>query len=486
MFDVEFSPDGSFAYRPGEILLPTSSVELARTIPGFPAPRDSKEAPEPPEGYKQFIPGWAQVTGVTQVLDVVEALRRRGIPAQPNHVLFATCACGCGCGPHPADPRANPYYANPYYANPYYANPYYANPYYANPYYANPYYANPYYANPHAANPNPGLSGAAGAESEPDPEPRKSSARPAEAPEGVDLGGGEGSVRVTVLDTGFAGAFAPQLAVNANSEKFDVPDTAEENQPIGQIPPVGDDGFLDPAAGHGTFIAGVIRQLTEVCDITVKRVLTTFGAGDEAQIATELSNLPTEPENRPHFVNLSFGGYSPYGMRPLAEAIEQLIEAKIVVVASAGNDATCLPMYPAAIPGVIGVAALDEHDTPASFTNFGPWVRACTRGVDVVSTFFDWTGSEKEFDGWAEWSGTSFAAPRVVAALAEEFAPKVEPNGAPDPGNQAPDPYDAVKTLIDDPEKVRLPMMGTLVEPEVQSGWDWVKIATKKKTPQQP
>ncbi len=80
----------------------------------------------------------------------------------------------------------------------------------------------------------------------------------------------------------------------------------------------------------------------------------------------------------------------------------------------------------------------------------------------MVSTFFDnFDGPEgpdnqgvdtDDFHGWATWSGTSFAAPRVVAALAR----LVEQGAA---------AQDAVQQLIEDPKRDRIPMMGTIVLP---------------------
>jgi hypothetical protein len=52
----------------------------------------------------------------------------------------------------------------------------------------------------------------------------------------------------------------------------------------------------------------------------------------------------------------------------------------------------------------------------------------------------------------ARWSGTSFATPMVVAALAQ-----VVGNGV--------SPQDAVKQLIDDKKLPRKPMLGTIVDP---------------------
>ena len=66
-------------------------------------------------------------------------------------------------------------------------------------------------------------------------------------------------------------------------------------------------------------------------------------------------------------------------------------------------------------------------DSQAWFSNFGPWVDACAPGVDVVSTFFDEFDEvlpdrpPREYRGWARWSGTSFSAPKVAAAIAQDM-----------------------------------------------------------------
>jgi hypothetical protein len=106
----------------------------------------------------------------------------------------------------------------------------------------------------------------------------------------------------------------------------------------------------------------------------------------------------------------------------------------------------------------VSVGAVGPHG-PAPFSNYGPWVRACAPGVDLVSTFFaGWNGdalAEDEADpddytGWACWSGTSFAAPVVAAALAREMAD----------GMSA---ADAVARLVDHPALLRIPALGTIV-----------------------
>lgn len=188
------------------------------------------------------------------------------------------------------------------------------------------------------------------------------------------------------------------------------------------------DGFLERVAGHGTFVTGVVRKHAPDADIEVEGVLTSFGDGDDWQLSQRVVELLERAE--PDVVNMSFGCYTEDGEPPLAmsEAVRLLQEKGAVVVASAGNDATCRRSWPAALPGVIAVGALDcSH--PAWFSNHGPWVDASAPGVGVISTFVFHDGPATEmggfdpdrFEGWAMWSGTSFAAPKVAAAIAVEM-----------------------------------------------------------------
>ena len=461
---VHFGPDGAFAYRPSEVLVGSEVADFAHEI----LSRWAEQATEdhgsvPLYRDEDLVAGsFVRFTGSFEAQDALEQLHDRGVLGQVNHVLFAnTC-----CPPHPSDPCAESYYANPFYANPFYANPFYANPFYANPFYANagsrcgcgccggaganPFYANPFYANPFYANANPSPFTDSSSQHTGG---RSSSARPADAPVKANQASVQG-VRVAILDTGWAKAAytpngLPGISVTPHG---------------GDLPDEDGDGFLDPAAGHGTFIAGIIEQLTPGCDIELIEVLSTYGDGDEVEIANVLHTLSQRAEeDRPHIVNLSFGGYSPLGMAALAKAISALHEAGSVVVASAGNDATCYPLYPAALPDVVGVAALDENGDAATFTNYGPWVSACAPGANIVSLFFEgFNGAgprennydPDDFKGWARWSGTSFSAPAVVAALARVVA-----------GGTA--PHSALAQLIEDVQLVRKPMLGTVVDPTI-------------------
>jgi hypothetical protein len=249
-----------------------------------------------------------------------------------------------------------------------------------------------------------------------------------------------------ILDTGLAeGNQLPQSLADVEHPVPGWEDT----------PDVEADGYLDPAVGHGTFIAGLINSLAPGCEIRIQKVLSNLGEGHESAIADAIDALPQH-----NLLNLSFGGYALWNMDRLATSIAQLRASGTVVVAAAGNDATCRPCYPAAFDHVIGVAALGPAG-PAGFSNYGNWVRACAPGVDLVSTFFaDAPGPEPpppnypepdRYLGWARWSGTSFSAPVVVAALAREMQ------------SYGLTSTEAVAHLIDGPSLLRIPYFGTVV-----------------------
>ena len=125
-----------------------------------------------------------------------------------------------------------------------------------------------------------------------------------------------------------------------------------------------------------------------------------------------------------------------------------------VFVAAAGNGSTCRPAWPAAHAEVLGVGALDS-DRRAWFSNFGSWVGACAPGVMVHSTFFLPKGRERVFNnvitGYAKWSGTSFSAPKVAAAVVDVMV------------RDGVDATTALEKLSTAPDLLRVPDQGVVV-----------------------
>ena len=190
-------------------------------------------------------------------------------------------------------------------------------------------------------------------------------------------------------------------------------------------------GQLDHQGGHGTFISGIVRQVCPDARIHARGVLSSFGDGDDVSViaAIERAARAAEQDRQPiDVVVMSFGAFSADDAPPpMAYTIGRLLSDS-VVVASAGNNSSCRPFFPAALPNVVGVGGLDSAGR-AAFSNFGPWVDACAPAVDVVSTFFMEFNDDvdpandltAEYHGWASWSGTSFAAPKVAGVIAREM-----------------------------------------------------------------
>jgi subtilisin family serine protease len=106
------------------------------------------------------------------------------------------------------------------------------------------------------------------------------------------------------------------------------------------------------------------------------------------------------------------GGFS----QALLDQINKANTNGMLFVAAAGNDATnndVSPHYPSnyAAPNVLSVAALDNRDGLASFSNYGAaTVHVGAPGVNILSTVRN--------GGYAYMSGTSMATPHVAGAAA--------------------------------------------------------------------
>jgi subtilisin family serine protease len=84
-------------------------------------------------------------------------------------------------------------------------------------------------------------------------------------------------------------------------------------------------------------------------------------------------------------------------------------------VAAAGNDGDATHNYPAAYSEVVSVAATDNRDARASFSNANADVEVAAPGVNVLSSY------NSSDTSYTTLSGTSMATPHVSGVAAVIF-----------------------------------------------------------------
>lgn len=257
----------------------------------------------------------------------------------------------------------------------------------------------------------------------------------------------------------------------------------------------------DPGIAHGLMVAGIVGQAAPDTPIEVYNAedlsLTGGDPGGGLFTVTSIAAaLARRPADVPSVINMSFGTYGcdpdrlvaagfdagligdlvdrgvfgpqAVGDTPMRQYMEGLA-ARHLLVASAGNNATTLPMFPAALPSVIGVGAIDDtvpnlttssggaffcgdghawqtsdpvpgpgcDPDPAAwpwFSNRGDGVDVCAPGTDMVTAYpegldfgylaYDhgtMTSTVVSIDDpgpLAMVSGTSLAAPHAAGLLA--------------------------------------------------------------------
>lgn len=238
---------------------------------------------------------------------------------------------------------------------------------------------------------------------------------------GACPGGGEG-ILVYVPDTGLL-ADAPEHAwlagVKGETDPLPPPDSA------GQVP-------IPVYAGHGTFIAGVLRCMAPLCQVRVTRDFRLAGGISEHKLIRQLGQaLGLMPD----IISLSAGTTSRKDLPLLSFELfwRRYRHYKgLIMVAAAGNNGTRRPFWPAAFPQVLSVGALASNwRVRAHFSDYGSWVDAYAPGEDLVNAYATGTyhyveppriGEQRAFHGMARWSGTSFATPLVAGLLAARMS----------------------------------------------------------------
>lgn len=159
--------------------------------------------------------------------------------------------------------------------------------------------------------------------------------------------------------------------------------------------------------GHGTAIASIL-----VSDGARKLHVANIFRGSDGRQFTSADSIASALEwmvgNRVPVVNMSLSG-------PRNAILDRLIQRSstrgTVIVAAAGNGGpSAPPAYPAALPSVIAVTAVDANLRIYRYANQGPYLDVAARGVNEPAA--------RASGGTALFSGTSFATPHVAAWMA--------------------------------------------------------------------
>jgi len=196
---------------------------------------------------------------------------------------------------------------------------------------------------------------------------------------------GDPSVVVAVLDTGIAyedfGPFrkAPDFGTTVFVPGFNVLTGSSH---------ANDDNF------HGTHVASTIAEATNNGEgvaglafgtaLMPVKVLDSDGLGSFFDVAEGVDFATNFTQGGAHpvkVINLSLGGDS--ASLTLQRAIDRAVNQGIVVVAAAGNDGIRQIGFPASLPNVIAVGAVDASKRRAPYSNFGPELDVVAPGGDI-------------------------------------------------------------------------------------------------------
>ncbi len=250
-----------------------------------------------------------------------------------------------------------------------------------------------------------------------------------DAPEAWEIINDASSVVVAVIDTGVDYAHE-DLSYNMWVNPKEVAGNDLDDDGNGYVDDIyginAINGTGDPMDhhGHGTHVSGIIGAtgnngigVTGVnWKIKIMALKFMDGSGgalsDEIECIDYIIDMKQRGENIKG-VNGSFG--SSQFSQAEYHAIRLLQDYGIIFVAAAGNEGSnndSNPVYPASydLPNIIAVAATDQDDTLADFSNYG--IRSVdlgAPGVNILSTI--------PRNGYASFDGTSMATPHVTGAV---------------------------------------------------------------------
>ena len=238
---------------------------------------------------------------------------------------------------------------------------------------------------------------------------------------------GDSNVVVAVLDTGVDYQHSDLYENMWNGNKNHGYDFAGDDNGVNDDDPMPDLPYDEDGHFHGTHVAGTIGAVAnndsgiagvaQKVSIMAIKVFRPNGYGYSNDILEGLDFVAQKVDEGVNVVaiNASYGGGGSQG-DSISDAIQKLADKGVIFCAAAGNESSdndAEPSYPASydIPNIIAVAATDQNDKLADFSNYGKTsVDVAAPGTNILSTYPE--------DKYAYLQGTSMATPNVAGAVA--------------------------------------------------------------------
>ena len=218
-------------------------------------------------------------------------------------------------------------------------------------------------------------------------------------------------VIIAVLDTG-VDTTHPMLR-GSTLPGYDYVDSDDDAREGGET--------TDHGYGHGTAVAGIIRQIAPGASILPMRVLNTSGSGEGRHLARAIREAT---DRGAHIINLSVSAQAPSdGVRA---ALQYATSRNVVIIAAGGNDGNKRPQAPAwqlVNPDPIGqlglsVGVTDQNGTVPTWSNAGSEILA--PGVKIRTAY----PGGRVVDA----TGSSFSTPIVSGTVALALAQGADPH----------------------------------------------------------
>ena len=250
-----------------------------------------------------------------------------------------------------------------------------------------------------------------------------------------DISQGDTSVVIGIVDSG-SDLDHPDLAANIKYNYAEIPNDMIDNDGNGYIDDWrgwdfagpnylslsedNDPNIVSSYCEHGSHVSGCASQVTDNgvhgagIGFKCKLLISKHGADNDntgsgySYVYNTNAGLTYCYQNGAKVMNCSFGGTAPSSYTQLV--INNAWANGVITVASAGNEGSNAPRYPASYQNVISVASTTSSDTKSWFSNYHSTVDVCAPGSSILSTLYN--------NNYAYFDGTSMSAPITSGTVA--------------------------------------------------------------------